>query len=177
LADPNIVEQIYEVLSQPMDLPSTFWDYATQNWLKDAPVFPISQVFGFTGFVFQPAVLIGTTENVTSTTYTDLATVGPTLSGLADGNYAIFFGAALIPATGDAAFASVQVNSTPAVDADEIVVAVAAATPGVDVSTSRLLLKSLSNGNQNTLTMKYRCQTTSAQFGSRWLVAIKYANL
>lgn len=36
-----------DVLSNPMDLPSTFWDYATQSWLKDAPVFPVSQVFGY----------------------------------------------------------------------------------------------------------------------------------
>lgn len=30
-----------------MDLPSTFWDYMVRRWLRDAPVFPISQVFGF----------------------------------------------------------------------------------------------------------------------------------
>jgi hypothetical protein len=30
-----------------MDLPSTFWDYMIRKWLVDAPVFPISQVFGF----------------------------------------------------------------------------------------------------------------------------------
>jgi hypothetical protein len=36
-----------EILSDPMNLPSPFWDYMVRKWLHDAPVFPISQVFGY----------------------------------------------------------------------------------------------------------------------------------
>jgi hypothetical protein len=47
MADPDIASQIMEVLADPMNLPDTFWGYMVQRWLADAPVFPISQVFGF----------------------------------------------------------------------------------------------------------------------------------
>ena len=50
-----------DVLSDPMNLPSSFWDYMVKRWLRDAPVFPISQVFGFTQFTVQPVAVVDTT--------------------------------------------------------------------------------------------------------------------
>lgn len=171
-ADPQLVEAIMEVLADPMNLPSTFWDYATQSWLKDAPVFPISQVFGFVQFTALSAPVVITTETIASGVYGDLATVGPTLTGLPDGQYLIIFGALVhTSAAGIASLMSVQPNSTLAVDSDAL------QSQAVDpVSCARAITKSLSNNGSNTLTAKYRSGGTGT-YSNRWLLALKYANL
>lgn len=172
-----------EILSDPMNLPSSFWEYAIQKWLADAPVFPISQVFGFTQFTATPATSILTAETTVSTTYTDLATVGPTLTGLADGNYAIFFGAFLHNDTaGGGAVMSVKVNSTEASDNDftSVFPAGSSAYPTGGTCVSRVIFKALSNNGSNTLTCRYReaaPATGTAKFSNRWLAALKYSNL
>lgn len=161
-----------EILSDPMNLPSTFWDYMVRKWLADAPVFPISQVFGFTGFTFQAATTIAAGEATTSTSYVDLATVGPTLFGLGKGKYAIFFGAQCQPTSPSVALMSISVtNVAAATDADAIVVSAANET------CTGVILKDLTN-DINGLQAQYRSSGgNSCSFSGRKLIAVKYANI
>lgn len=172
MATSDVRTQIMEVLSSPMDLPSTFWDYATQSWLKDAPVFPISQVFGFTQFAANLAT-VNTFESTSSTTYTDLATVGPSLSNLPDGNYILLYGVTAF--MGDAVnnfLAAPQVNSTAASDVDW-----ALGSGSVGMGVSRATVKALSNSGSSTVTLRYRVTGGTGSFENRWLIALKISNL
>jgi len=77
VADANVQQQVFEILSDPMNLPSTFWDYMVKRWQRDAPVFPITQVFGYTS---QPGYELGYTEftanvSVRATTETTANTI------------------------------------------------------------------------------------------------------
>lgn len=144
-----------------------------KTWLEqNPPAIPVSQIVGFNQFTFQPAPTIDTDESTTSTTFTDLATVGPTLGELSDGKYAIFFGAQGQPTSPSAGVMSVQVNSTAAIDADSVVF-----TPGGNMSVSRMILKTFTGGN-TTLTAKYRSSGGDlARFQKRWLIVVRYSNI
>lgn len=174
VASATIRQQIMEVLSDPMNLPAEFWQYDVQNWVKEAPVFPISQVFGFSQFTANAATTIQTNESTTSVfpTYVDLATVGPTLTGLADGKYVIFWGAGT--------FTSVAGNDTlcgPSVNGGAVLGN--ARNGGTNsVSVTGVVVTDLSNGGSNSITIKY-CVAAAAtgSFFGRWLIALRYGNL
>lgn len=173
MADKSIKDAVYELLANPMDLPPAFWQYATQSWLKDAPVFPISQVFGFTQFVGAPAPFVVTSETTTSGTYVDLATTGPVLTNLPDGKYLILFGAAIsVTAGATSTFMSLSVNgSTPSND-DAIYTT---STAFVTLASART--KALTNNGSNTVKAQYAADgVRTATFLNRWLIALKYGN-
>jgi hypothetical protein len=172
VADQDIQQQVMEVLSDPMSLPPPFWDYMVQRWLADAPVFPISQVFGFTQFAAQTAV-VATLESTTSTSYADLATAGPTLSALPDGKYVVVVAAAAdASAAGVDCWMSYSVNGDSATDARGSRVATASIA-----GLSMFSTVSLSNNGSSTLTAKYRTSGGTSSFTNRCLFALKYGNL
>ena len=172
MADADIQQQVMEVLSDPMNLPSTFWDYMVKRWLRDAPVFPISQVFGFSATVAQTATEIATSETTSSASFVDLATVGPTLTGIPDGKYLIIFGASSKNTTaGSGAKMSIDINGGGAADADSTNCAV---DQFVDVA--RFRTKTLANNGSNTITAKYRVTANTGTFANRSLIAIRYGN-
>src|SRR5690348_16089479 len=72
--DPQALEQVFQALEQ--------------RGLRT----PVSNLVGFAQFLGQVATRVNTIETTVSTSYTDLATSGPTLTGLADGNYFVFHG-------------------------------------------------------------------------------------
>lgn len=139
---------------------------------------PVSNIVGFAQFLAQAAPQIALIETTTSLTYTDLATVGPTLSGLADGNYVILFGcrsAQSVAAEGTAALMSISVNGATAVDADAIWT-----QSNTYQSAMNFAVKTLSGGGAggNTITAKYRMFAAgTGSYGRRTLLAIRYANL
>jgi hypothetical protein len=139
--------------------------------LRGVPV-SISQISGFSGFTARYAS-VGTTQGTTSAAYTDLATVGPTLTGLANGNYVVFFGATTQTAGAAQAWMSVQINSTGAQDSDGTFAAVTTGT-----SISRAFVVPLTADDNNTLTAKYHSNGVSnSDFALRWIIALKYGNL
>lgn len=134
---------------------------------------PITQVLGFTQFTAQTATFVATGETTTSTSYTNLATVGPTLTDLPDGRYVILFGcAAKTSVTTASADMSIQVNSTSATDND------ACFQGNTDVSSiMRATTATLSNSGSNSITAKFKVSSAATgTFSHRWLTAIRYAN-
>ncbi len=150
------------------------------SWLKDKLVIdglevPISQVTGFSGFTFQTAE-VGDSEATTSTSYTDLTTPGPQLTGLPDGSYAIFYGCTVSAAAGELAFSSISINGAAASANDEILATLHAAS--YFFTPTRLVTKTLTGGGGNSIRMKYRTNGgVSVTFQRRWLSVVKYANL
>lgn len=173
--DPWFLTQLHAALKSPLfSVPKPF-----ETWMIDKVVssgfdLPISQIIGFAGFLAQEGNTIVTpTETTTSTTYTDLATVGPSISGLTPGRYLIFFGNTSSTTSSSAqATTSVQVNATAASDADMLLNGSTTTVP-----VSRAILKDLAL-ESNTLTMKYKAFTAgTASFRDRWMIALKIANL
>lgn len=136
---------------------------------------PITQVQGFEAFTAR-SELVQTDETTTSTAYTNLATTGPTLDGLPNGEYLILVGC-FAKASGGAAEGarmSIEVNGAAAADADSCI----SSSTG-DVSVMRPTLKTLSSANDNTVVAKYRSTDggSTATFSERTLVALKYQNI
>lgn len=148
----------------------------TVEWLSDRiarngiPV-SISQIQGFAQSQAQTADNILTQESTASTSYANLATTGPELTGLPDGQYIVFFGANMFSTTAEPSM-SIQVNSTAASDDDRVVTGA-----GTAAHQSRACTKTLNADGNNTITVKYKSNTGgSCTFFNRWLFALKFAN-
>jgi hypothetical protein len=150
-----IREEIRTYLQDPLGYEKEFKGWLPE-WIGQSGIdIPISQVIGFSQFTAQTAARIITSEGRTSSTYGDLATVGPTLTDLPDGQYLVLFGTgAAVTTVATTAVMNVQINST-------------------------VLAATLNNSGVNTLTAKYRSgdNATNSQFLNRWLIALKYSNL
>lgn len=172
--DVALMQRVFQAAAQnPLMLPADFMAYLFDYIQTSRLQVPIGQVFGFSQFTANVAPFIVATEATTATSYGDLATVGPVLTGIPDGKYLLLYGSQAYTTGGAVAFMSVQVNSTAAGDDDS-----AASTTGAAHSVMMTKIASLSNGS-NTITAKYRELTAgqTATFQRRWLVALKFANL
>lgn len=163
------------IFANPSDWPDSakVWiaDYVSQNGLL-----PIGQVQGFTQFVAQQAVVTAN-QSTSSTTYVDLATVGPEIDGLAKGKYVILYGCAIAGAGDTDGIASLSINGAAPDDND----GVHAGSPSGDIlsiSVARVLVKDLTE-NENTLRMKFRKELgpSSVTFWQRWIVTLRIASL
>lgn len=146
-----------------------------RTWLEqNPPAIPVTQILGFSQFTAQADRVSNTaSESTVSTTYTDLATVGPRLTGLPDGKYLVVFGAgAQTSVAGIGAVMSISVNGATPVDADGATVQSASIAGGTSA-----VLKTLSSGGNNTLSVQYRIDgAATGGWLLRWLIALRYAN-
>ena len=175
---PHEVDLFQRALASPLQsIPKEF-----ETWLVDRiavllPLIPIGQIVGFTQFTLQTATPVGTSlQTTTSTTYTNLSSSGPELTGLPNGRYALFFGAlSNVTSAGHVAYMAPSVNgSTPSDDESAQSAVVSTAAAGV----SRMVEVVLDGDGNNTVTMKYRSSigSSSAGFNYRWLSALRIAN-
>jgi hypothetical protein len=166
-----IRDEIRAYLQDPLGFPSEYKGWLPE-WITQVGIdVPISQITGFSGFTAQAATRISVSEGTGSATYVDLATVGPTLTGLPDGQYAVFVGAAAVTTSG-VCFMAIAENGAAASDSQS---AQFATTTG-GVSGAAAYLTTLNNGGNNTLEAKYRTTAGTGTFNHRWLIALKYAN-
>lgn len=160
-----------------MNDPLLFVPKPFETWMVDRVAvsglnLPIGQIIGFSQFTVQSDFVI-TSESTASLVYTNLATVGPTLTGIPDGQYLLAFGAQT-SVTNDTASMSVSVNGVAASDNDSATIGTTGAVGGNIV---RFISSTLSTGGNNSVTVKYRTNNgTVVPFLRRWLIALKYAN-
>lgn len=180
---------LQRIMAFPADLPPQFrsWmlDYIAVNGLE----IPISQVRGYENAVqkivdktiqqFQSTIythtVSGALQGTTSSSYTDLATPGPTLSSLPDGSYLLWYGAYIDQDADVQSAMSLSINSASAVDLDAVKGGVDGLSGDqVRMSISRAVAKTLSGGS-NTITCKYKRITGSAtpQWDNRWIIALR----
>jgi hypothetical protein len=150
-----------------------------QTWMIDRITLsglqiPITQIQGFSQFTATPATSVTTAETTSSTSYTDLATAGPSLTGLSDGSYLVLYSAVVDISSGAGpVFASPKINATEADDVDALETAVLSR-----MTLTGFALKSLSNSGNNTVTMRYKVTgATTGRWRNRRLSVLKYANL
>ena len=134
------------------------------------PPAPVVQQQSFLQFVPTAATPVITNEATASVTYADLATSGPSVSGLPDGHYLVLFGAAIDPSVADYGFMSISANGSSPSDND-------AAVSIANAAASRATITTLTAHGNNTVKAMYRTNSGTSAFAYRWLVVIKYSNL
>ena len=163
------------MLSHPESFPPQFKSWLTEHMSINMQPVPASLVRGGQSTTVVQAQVL-TSEATTSTTYTALATAGPSVSDLADGNYLIWFGFRSQPPNNTVALMALEVNGAAASDNDAVSVA-NGATGAADMSSSRAISKTLANNNNNTITAKYRVTAAnSTSFQNRWMVVMRVGN-
>lgn len=149
-------------------LPKEHKSYMVDYLALNQPPIHVSQLLGFSQYNANYAQVV-TQENTTSATYTNLATTGPELTGIGDGQYLVGFGANAFQTGLQFAYASVSANGAAPSDDDKIQF-----TQTFSASASRFLLVTLTAGS-NSLRVQYRTDN-SGTFSDRWLVAVRVAN-
>lgn len=170
--------QVQRFLNFPEEFPKVF-----KSWLLDfiavnGLAIPISQISGFSQFTARSSEVFAT-ESVTGASYGNIASVGPTLSGLSDGQWIFWYGLYSDSDADVQVAASLSFNGVTATDADGI-------RGGVDglvgdqtrISIMRGVFKILTNGGSNEVQMKYKkiAGASNPTVGTRWLIGLKTGN-
>lgn len=121
------------------------------------------ELVGGTPLIYE---MSSTSETTSSTTYADLATVGPQLTAPLAGDYLIEFGAGLASSTGVTARASVDFGPAPATNADNILLLSGIAGAAAQES-RKLAPKAIAAGQ--VVKMVYNTDSGVATFQKRWL--------
>ena len=117
----------------------------------------------------------GASQTTTSTTYTDLATVGPAVTVTAGGSALVMWSAELENDTaGGASFVGVAVSgATTSAAADDHAMFYRTTTAGYIIGMSYVYLQGLTAGS-NTFTLKYRVSAGTGTFRLRRLAVIPF---
>lgn len=161
-------EEFREYLKHPLHFPDEFKSWVGDWFATNIPKIPISQVYGFKVHSVKTAPPISAEESTSSTSYTDLATVGPTLSSLANGFYLVLFGADVWVDPTNVKYMGVSIDGAAVDPSTEAAMEVG--------NSGRVFLADLSQGNhQHTLQAKYRVASGTQSFADRWLSVLKVA--
>jgi hypothetical protein len=168
---PEERQFVKRILSHPEDLPTELGSWLVDYLAVNGSKIPVSQIEGFSRYVARNQTVL-TEESTPSTTYTDLATVGPSITGLATGQYQLQYGfmLGLVSNVTSALMAPSLNGSTPSDDE-------AARTRVTETGVSRATLLAIPEGSNNTVTMKYRQEGgTIGYFSNRWLLLTRIGN-
>ena len=167
-------EEMQRLLSHPLEIPTDFKQWFADWFATNIPKLPISQVFGFKLDRLRYDE-VPTQQSTSSTSYADLATVGPQLQNLAPGYYLCVFGGGLsVGATTDSVFMSLSLNGSTPADADGCQLVGFSTTN--DETVGRALLVHLTK-DINNVVCKYRVSAGTHSFVERYLYAFKVQDL
>lgn len=168
----HIRQTIVDVLSDQTSLPADFKSWLPKYLEANPPLLPISQIFGFAQFTAKTSGSVLTSETTASAAYVDLATVGPTISGLPPGQYVVMYSAfAKNSAAANLSVFSPSFNAATPVDADQ------GGAAGTDGSYSMAFTIVTLSSASNTVKLQYKASAGTGTFINRRLVALKYGNL
>jgi len=158
-------DQLDRLLSGTIFFPDGFKTWVTDWFATNVPLIPYTHFLGARLNIARSGDFIATDESTASATYANLSTIGPSISGIADGDYLVMFGAF---STGQGSVCSREINGAAADDAFGIWQNESAA------ALARGDIVSLKNNNNSSIVLKYRKDGGgSANFSNRWLVIIR----
>lgn len=154
-----------------LHIPKEFETWILDRYaISDSPI-SASRISGSSlGFYYAS---VATDESRANSAYGDLATVGPSLTGLPDGSYAVVHGCVIHSAAAGSGIMSYSINGATAADADRC------QWNGTDaVSVSTIRNQTLSNTGNNSLVAKYRSSGIgdTRNFLLRFIAALRYLN-
>jgi hypothetical protein len=170
--NPEDRDRVNKFLSNPLDFPPEFKKWLLDYLAQNIPPVPVSQLLGFVQTRAHVADPVPDFNETSSSVYTDLAIVGPSLAGLADGTYLVFHGCEFASFDGFEArgWMALSVNGAAAADSR----ANRCFLGGTRHDTSfRGEAVICANGDNNTITAMYRSSVGVTDFGRRWLIAIR----
>lgn len=183
--DVALMQRIFSAaVANPSQIPSDFLAYVVDYIQTQRLNIPIGQVIGYSGTIPQLSD-VQTAETTSSTSYTDLATVGPELDGLNDGIYLVYVGAYIAFGAGQtdaAGLVSPSINGAVPSDVNAAILG-GGVTPSGTVqfssSVGQWSLASIKTGAPNSIKAQYRAglNTTTVQFQYRRLIVLKLGNL
>lgn len=168
------VARVQRLLSDPLALPATFKNWLVAYLRNELRGLPLSAIAGAAGLAPNFGGPVLAREQRVSSTYGDLTTFGPEITGLPPGQYIVLHGCVcFIEPTDQVAYQSVSLNGdTPSDDNAVVSYRDLASTNGI-----MGFLPTLQE-DSNTLTVKYRSFSgVGAWFERRWILAIRYAAL
>ncbi|GAA0528859.1 hypothetical protein GCM10010172_06840 [Paractinoplanes ferrugineus] len=117
---------------------------------------------------------VGTTQNTTLTSYTNLATVGPTVTVTSGANALIMWGAQLYSGTtGQSIYMSYAISGATSVAATDASAVVSTNTLNYPIQMSRVVLQSTTAGS-NVITCQYRVDGGTGNYGQRNLNVVPF---
>lgn len=173
---PDDRSRIDRLLSSPLDFPDEFKKYILDYGAMHIPPIPIDQLQGYRPTRVSAAE-VATQEGESGTSYVELATEGPVLSGLADGTYLAIYGCWVSGTYGHMTVMGNPVSppSSGSGDPHSVYIETGGA---VEYQGARLNEFRLKNGDNNELRSFYRRDSSgagTAYFEKRFLVAIRIA--
>lgn len=166
---PEDKELLQRLLFRPMLLPPDFKSWLYKFASTDAaPHF--QELLGTRSRRWRVATPVLPLEFTSSTTYTDLATVGPQLTGLENGTYMVVFGFYTQGGSSGSRYGRAEYNDQTTLPGP---------SPEVDIITEgqavMFHLVELKHQNNNKIKVRYRVPTSNAGFSTRWLHAVQVA--
>lgn len=181
---PEERARMRRMLMFPEEFPPEF-----KNWLLEYvgvnAELQQSQVRGLVTSLSPAFDIITTSETTLSTSYVDLSTVGPQITGLGDGIYLVLFGCQMtVTANIFGGAMAIETDDVAASDATGFSIQEGVGEgPNVeffDIPGMRALLLTLTHAGNNTLTAKYKytapTSSSNPYYSNRWLAAIRVGN-
>jgi hypothetical protein len=165
-------QQLQRYLKFPEEFPKEFGAWI-QEYMAVNGVITQSQVQGLANLtVTASETLSASPETTGSTSFTDLATQGPFITGMADGTYLVFISAIAQNNAGAASIMGVRVNDTEATDANS---GIASSAYWTNIFSA--FVASAQNGNNNTFDARYRVDSASTgTFQHRRIFVLRVGN-
>lgn len=164
---PEDRELLQRLLFRPLILPPEFKSWLYKFASGDAaPHF--QELLGVKARRWRVATPVLPLEYTNSTAYTDLATVGPELTGLENGQYMIMFGyytqnGGSGSRYGRCFYNNQEADPGPSPECDVV----------IEGQAIMFHLVNLKHQNDNSIKLQYRVPTSDAFFSNRWLHAVQ----
>jgi len=169
------LSDIEKMLGTPLAIPSEFTTWWV-DWLAGELQPQVLALGGAGQIFFRAAPVIATDESTTSTSYVDLATVGPKLDQLSNGRWLVFWGASMT-ANGGATIGYMAIDAGGG-PVDTAASRARGVQDGDMAPGTMSQLVTLNGNDSNSITAKYRKESGGTPaWRSRWLIAVRLGNV
>lgn len=155
------------LLANPIDFPDAFKQWVAGYFAQNVPLIPYGNLLGAKVNIAKSGDYIATSEGPGPAAYGDISggTVGPSITGLADGVYVVLWGA--VTTGGEhTGYMGVSINGDTPTDADS-----AGSLFNTSIAHGRLI--TVKNDHNTSIVCKYK--GTQQNWSQRWLAVIRVA--
>lgn len=153
------------LLANPIEFPDEFKRWVGDYFATNVPLIPYGNLLGARVNIAKSGDYISTQEGPATTAYGDLSTVGPSVTGLADGVYVVLWGA--VTGGGEhEGYMGISVNGDTPQNAES-----AGSQFDQNIAHGRLI--TVKNDHNTSMVCKYK--GTQQTWGQRWLAVIRVA--
>lgn len=153
------------LLASPLDFPDAFKRWVGDYFAQNVPLIPFGSILGARVNIAKSGDFIATTQGPGTGSYGDLATVGPSITGLANGVYIVLWGATTTGGEHQG-FMGISVNGDTPTDTSA-----AGSSFDQDIVGGRIV--TVAADHNNSIVCKYK--GGQQNWGRRWISVIRVA--